>query len=226
MVTYKHLVNFYHIIFLSNPDLLHQMQEQGFSVSLSGLPYSRIPCDQVIQMTINHSSKDTGGLSGKTEDVGASERWMHINYIMAALREHLDALIKTKSWNKHVDLGRKRMLSDENDVATLSDCLTEWTPNLWNPDQPLVNIATGQRASEEMVENVRTCQEREVEAMKKFEVRFTIQESTEMSKKSYYDTIPRQKVITFQSTKPKKKLTMDEDETKSFAEVLSCFDEK
>ena len=67
-----------------------------------------------------------------------------INHIMAALREQLDALIKTRTWNKHVDLGRKRMLSDENDVATLSDCLTEWMPNLWNPDQPLVNIAAGQ----------------------------------------------------------------------------------
>ena len=49
------------------------------------------------------------------------------------------------------------MLSDENDVVTLSECLIEWTPNLWNPDQPLANIAIGQRASEEMVENVRTC---------------------------------------------------------------------
>ena len=72
---------------------------------------------------------------------------------------------------------------------------------------------------------MRTCKERGVQAMKQFEVRFTIQESIEMSK-SYYDTIPRQKVITFQSTKPKKKLTMDEDGTKSFAEILSCFDEK
>ena len=73
---------------------------------------------------------------------------------------------------------------------------------------------------------MRTCKERGMETMKQFEVRFTIQESTEMSKKSYYDTIPRQKVITFQSTKPKKKLTMDEDETTSFAEFISCFDEK
>ena len=130
------------------------MQEQGFTVSLSGLPYSRIPCGQMIEMTINRSSKDTGGLFGKTEMVGASERWMRINHTMVALREHLDALIKTRSWNKHVDLGRKRMLSDKNDVATLSDCLTEWMPNLWNPDQPLVNIATGQKASDEMVENM------------------------------------------------------------------------
>ena len=47
-----------------------------------------------------------------------------------------------------------------------------------------------------------------------------------MSKKSYYDTIPSQKVITLQSAKPNKKLTMDEDEKKSFAEILSYFDEK
>ena len=62
--------------------------------------------------------------------------------------------------------------------------------------------------------------------MNQFKVRFTVHESTEMSKKSYYDTIPRQKVITFQSTKPKKTLTMDEDEKKSIAEILSYFDEK
>ena len=47
-----------------------------------------------------------------------------------------------------------------------------------------------------------------------------------MSKKSYYDTIPSQKKITLQSTKLNKKLTMDEDETKSFAEILACFDQK
>ena len=110
---------------------------------------------------MNRSSKDTGSRSGKTENDGTSERWMRINH-MAALREHLDALIKTRWWNKHVDLVRKRMLSDENDIATLSDCLTECMPNLWNPDQPLVNIGTGQRANEEMVENARTCKEEEL----------------------------------------------------------------
>ena len=54
----------------------------------------------MIEMTINLSSKDIGGLFGKTENVGVSKRWMGINPIMAALREHLDALIKTRSWNK------------------------------------------------------------------------------------------------------------------------------
>ena len=81
----------------SNPDLLHHMQEQGFTIPFSGLPYSGIPCDQVVEMTINRDSIDTSGLFGKTENVGVSERWMVTNPIMAALREHLDALIKTRS---------------------------------------------------------------------------------------------------------------------------------
>ena len=80
-----------------NPDLLHHMQEQGFTIPLSGLPYSRIPCDQVVEMAINRDSIDTSGLFGKIENVGVSERWMVTNLIMAALREHLDALIKTRS---------------------------------------------------------------------------------------------------------------------------------
>ena len=50
---------------------------------------------------------------------------MRINNIMATLREHFDSLIKTRNWKKQFDLGRKRMLRDENGVATLSDCLTE-----------------------------------------------------------------------------------------------------
>ena len=68
---------------------------------------------------------------------------MRIDHIMASLIEHLDVSIKTRSWNKLVDLWRKIILCDEKDVATLSDCLTEWMSNLWNPDQTLVNIATG-----------------------------------------------------------------------------------
>ena len=49
------------------------------------------------------------------------------------------------------------------------------------------------------MENVRKCKERGVEAMNQFEVRFTVQESTGMSKKSYYDTIPRQKVLEYKT---------------------------
>ena len=49
-----------------------------------------IPMDQIIEMTINRSCKETGGLSRKTEDVGATERRTRIHDHMIAMREHLN----------------------------------------------------------------------------------------------------------------------------------------
>ena len=68
----------------SHPDMFNHMLNQGFFVSLPGQPFTRISCDQVIEMTINRESKDTGGMSGKIENTGARERWMRINHLMAA----------------------------------------------------------------------------------------------------------------------------------------------
>ena len=58
----------------SHPDMFNHMLNQGFTISLSGQPFTQISCDQVIEMTINRAPKDIGGLSGKTKNAGASER--------------------------------------------------------------------------------------------------------------------------------------------------------
>ena len=79
---YVHMLN----LPTSHPTLNRHLEDGGFTASISGFPYSQIPCDQIIEMTINRQSKDSGGLSGKTENVGASMRWTRINHIMAALR--------------------------------------------------------------------------------------------------------------------------------------------
>ena len=175
----------------SHPVLSRYLQEEGFTSSISGLPHSKIPCDQIIEMTINRSSKDTGGLSGKTENVGASERWMRINHIMAALREHLDTIVRKRTLSKHIDVGRKRMLNDENDVRMLTECLEEWVPDLWESDQPLVNIATGKKASDDMIENFKTTKTRGKKAMAEFVSRFTFNDKVPFpqTKLSYYDSI-------------------------------------
>ena len=49
-------------------------EEGGFSCSLTGKPHSRIPFDQVIEMTINRLCKDVGRLSGNTQNPGSTER--------------------------------------------------------------------------------------------------------------------------------------------------------
>ena len=92
--------------------------------------FSKIPCDQIIEATINRSSESTGGLSGKTENVGASEKWLRINHLMAALREHLDPAIRKRASSKNIDCGMKSFLSDENDIKMLSQTLEEWVPKL------------------------------------------------------------------------------------------------
>ena len=58
----------------------------GFAGSLSGQKFTMVPMDQMIEMTINKSSKVVGDLSGVTEDKGASERWMRVNHFLAALK--------------------------------------------------------------------------------------------------------------------------------------------
>ena len=94
-------------------------------------------------MTINCVSKDTGGLSGKTENAGASERWMRINHLMAALREKLNQMARKRISSGHVDLRKKRLISDEQDVETLASCLFEWIQKIWENDQPIINLETG-----------------------------------------------------------------------------------
>ena len=46
----------------------------GLAGSLSEQKFTIIPMDQMIEMTINKSSKVVGGLSGVTENKGASEK--------------------------------------------------------------------------------------------------------------------------------------------------------
>ena len=62
-----------------NEEAFSYMLQGGFTGSLTGNPHSKIPMDQIIETTINRSSKEMGGLSGKTENRGASQKWMRIN---------------------------------------------------------------------------------------------------------------------------------------------------
>ena len=78
------------------------LQNGGFSGSQSGRPHSRIPFDQVIEMIINRSCKQTGGLSCKTQNLGAMERWTRTNHLMVALREHMNNKLRKETGNKHI----------------------------------------------------------------------------------------------------------------------------
>ena len=53
-----------------------------------------IPMNQIIDMTINRSCKKIGGLSVKTENLGARDRWAKIHHCMVAMQEHLNEKVR------------------------------------------------------------------------------------------------------------------------------------
>ena len=48
------------------------MLKEGFMGSLTGKPRSKIPMDQIIEMTANLWSKEVGGICGKTDNDDAT----------------------------------------------------------------------------------------------------------------------------------------------------------
>ena len=95
-----------------SPNAYKYLKKRGFSDSLSGDKHTRIPMEQVIECTINRSCKDTGGIFGITENLGACERWMCISHVLAALKEYLKSKIHKKKRSGHVkfgEVGKKRM---------------------------------------------------------------------------------------------------------------------
>ena len=72
-----------------------------------------------------------------------------VNHYLAALRQHL--VERTKGTEvKHVELGSKHMQQDEGAVGRTLAGLQKWVPNMWSPNQPLINIAIGVIAPAEM----------------------------------------------------------------------------
>ena len=65
---YIDMMNLKHIL----SDVYDYLSKEGFSNLSPGKPFTNIPVDQMIEMTINRSSKEASVLSGKTQNKGAS----------------------------------------------------------------------------------------------------------------------------------------------------------
>ena len=125
---------------------------------------------------------------------------------MATFREHLHSAIQKRTYSKNIDCGVKRFLCDEH-VKMLLQKLQEWVFTLWTSEQPLVSIATGKEAPKEMVKNVNPLKQISENVMNRFMARFTFQENT------YYDSIKKQKIVSFVANSYSKMSTIPEDES-------------
>ena len=82
---------------------------------LSERSRSMISMYQIIEMTINRWCKKIGSLSGKIENVDASDRWGKINYHMATMREHLNQKVWQNTKHVNIELGALRVERHEKD---------------------------------------------------------------------------------------------------------------
>ena len=82
-----------------------------------------IPMDQIIEMTINRSCKEIGGLSGKTENVGASENWGKNSPSHGSNVGNLNEKVRKNTKHVNIELGALRMERDERDVQMTLICL-------------------------------------------------------------------------------------------------------
>ena len=105
-------------------------------------------------MAINKSYKDIGGLSGNTENSGATQGWARIHHHIVALREHQNKKMKRKTMQKHVQLSPGRMERDEANVRNISTCVDTWLPDLWKHGHSITNFASGEIATDEMINDI------------------------------------------------------------------------
>ena len=80
-----------------------------------------------------------------------------------------------------------------------------------------------------MIENIKTTKTRGLERMDQFIPRFTdfkCPGRNENKRASYYDSIKKEKVVSFQTVKRKTPVIIPLDENKSFGEILSRFEGK
>ena len=123
---YARNLSYYHIqiknIASSHPSGQIILKEEEFTVSLTGKPHSKISMDQVIQMTINRSSKETDGLTGKTENPWGCSRSTKINYSLVVLRKHQHKILRVNRNERHIELDEKHILTDESEFKCCFRC--------------------------------------------------------------------------------------------------------
>ena len=96
-----------------------------------------------------------------------------INHFLVALKEHQNKILRKNRMERHIELGEKRILKGESEIQMLRQMLQTWVPNLWEDNQPHINISTGEKASANFIENFKTRYDWGTIGMNKFLKRLT-----------------------------------------------------
>lgn len=139
----------------NHPKSYQYLHDGGFVVRRSLKRFNGVASDQALEQTINREGKIQGGVIGFTLRKGALTRWMVTRHVTAQYTEAFKVLCDgdtEAAAQNHAEHGKTRMARDEQDVTKI----VEFVSNAQNPfdlatvPDELVNIATGQVASQEV----------------------------------------------------------------------------
>lgn len=118
---YARCLSFDYIKMLSLPrthlKVSYYLHDMRFTTSISRQPESKLPRDQILEMTRKPLCRETFKRLGERENADSCKHWIKINHIILSLREHIDAMVKRRRrYNEHKDFGIKRMIHDQNNT--------------------------------------------------------------------------------------------------------------
>lgn len=195
----------------NDPLMYRHMMEGGFVVRRSGnRVFNCVPTDQALEQSINREAKSQGGVIGLTVRKGALLRWLTTRHIIGEYAEAFKELCNSGNDNDklHEELGVSRLKRDKNDLKDMKEYLESQCQNPFNLDEVperLVNITTGQVASEHVENSLKGIPEKGKTLVDSFIRERLGVEST----KSFWDPLKKATVSTFADMK--KALPNDKD---------------
>jgi len=192
------------------PLMYRHMIEGGFVVRRSkSRVFNCVPTDQALEQSINREAKSQGGVIGFTLQKGALLRWLMTRHITGEYAEAFKNICNSSSKDKlHDELGDTRLRRDKKDVKEITEYLLRQCQDPFNRDdvpESLINITTGQVASEKVENSLRNIPENG----KTVADGFIKERLGEKPTKSFWDPLNKTTVLTFADMK--KALPNDKD---------------
>jgi len=181
------------------PDAYKQLQSGAFVVRRSPKrQFNCVPTDQALEQTVNREAKSHGGIIGFTLRKGALLRWLITRHVTGSYAEAMKMMCTTASRpDIHEELGSSRMKRDASDVGKIIDALVGEYQNPFDLETvptSLINIVTGQVATQEVEDSLTGMQETGKAHMKNFLEKRLVENTKSVS---FWDPQPRLTIKTF-----------------------------
>jgi hypothetical protein len=192
----------------SVPEMYMHLVNGGFVVRRSEKTFNCVPTDQALEQSINREAKSRGGVIGFTLRKGALLRWLLTRAVTGEYSQSFKEMCQTaKARKSHEELGTTRRGKDQNDVTRIKGFISEQCQNPFDLDSvptKLVNITTGQVATEDVEKSLTEGPEKGKSMMERFTKERMVEKST-----GFWEPIKKTPLATFASMK--KCLTNDKE---------------